>query len=85
MQGILPETESEKYVLRVLRNAHFFRVLEYPDEELCDELLNPPPVDLPDTAPECPLPVTTAPLSCSKSLQLHSIVVFFCLFFEESI
>ena len=61
-------------MLRVLRNAHFDRVLEYPDEELCEDLLDPPDEVL-NTRPDCPLPVTTEPLSCSK----FSNFILYCI------
>ena len=46
------------------------QVLEAPEERLCDEILEPPAVDIPDndtSIPECPRPNTNVPVFCSKS------------------
>ena len=58
-QGILPSTEEERTIINELSTAHFEQILENPDERLCEEMVNPPPIDPNVTLPSgnCKFPI----------------------------
>ena len=57
-QGILPLTEEERSIINELSTAHFEQTLENRDERLCEEMVNPPPIDSNITLPEGEVPIT---------------------------
>ena len=85
-QGILPANEEERQMINQLGNAHSNLVLENPDERLCEEVVNPPPIDFdlllfnitspttsptPTEPPECARPDNTDPTPCGMSMILQ--------------
>lgn len=68
-------------MINQLSNAQYNLVLERPDERLCEEIVNPPPINFdlilsnmtvpppPTEPPECPRPANTDPTPCGMSIH----------------